>query len=429
MHCQPGQPNSVSLLRVLHCVLAVGNALDFGRTRSNSASRSLDPLIVHDHGAEVGGASSARPNAPTLAHDRPRWQCSTGSQWIPSVLLCDGSADCTDGSDEARNQCVAADLPPYNEAFYRVYQPPTLSAPDTQRYRSFYEAYQPELISSLPRAVGGTASVEVYYMDAWHSNPLLRLIGFRHHGMGLLLRSSEGRELGRVIFQWWPLSGNLTGQPLLGKGGAPQHNSMGHLLFGQRGVVTTERSRGNWEGDYWFQQEHVKTLDVSTYNEKLRWLEKWSANHSQFLDFGVVDLQGNIVLPSMACTPMLRAVLKEFAGVDPFTDFLMPQMGERYVKGEVVHFGMDAEAARKLLLQNPEAGLVAYIAAYHPDGTPWEQHDAVSKVHLVRPVGSYWVWSYGMRTQQQRFYGFLVVAITALLAGCVWRCWPASSVK
>merc|ERR1719217_1993987 len=89
-------------------------------------------------------------------------------------------------------------------------------------------------------------------------------------------------------------------------------------------------------------------MTAAQYNSKLGFLEQWYKKHQIFMDHGVMDKDGKVLVKQVSCTSMIRDVLLEFTGKDPFRDLSTPRVGLRYMTGELIQpDAVDAELAKE----------------------------------------------------------------------------------
>merc|ERR1719161_2417966 len=179
---------------------------------------------------QVWGLVAQKLHFPLQDGEQRSWTCVDGAQQIPWYYRCDGSSDCSNGSDERPEDCAAL---PVKEEFndtaqLTVFLPTRAPRIDRQLYEFFYKTYRPRFVDDILKPGESTATVEVFFLDAPHSNGIPF---YTHQGVGLLLRDSTGDELGRIAYQYWPVT-TPTSKPLVDSKGKIQSHDHGKLLFG-----------------------------------------------------------------------------------------------------------------------------------------------------------------------------------------------------
>jgi hypothetical protein len=87
---------------------AMGNAVDQGSRSAPSSDNRLPDNVRSNTGADTSNGSSVDQTAVDLGCQTGLYICNSG-QNICAELVCNGSANCADGSDEDAEQCGQAD--------------------------------------------------------------------------------------------------------------------------------------------------------------------------------------------------------------------------------------------------------------------------------------------------------------------------------
>lgn len=418
----------------------------------------VNSLVAKDHSHNAEVPVCVAPPCIDISQPMPQWACLSGQQ-IPALLRCDGLMDCADGSDEAPAECNEASLEPFNEGRYHIMEIPGFKL-DPVRHANFTEMYHPILSGrQLPQPGPLVDKVEMYYLDAPHHCLICAVLGWAHFGIGFKLLDSKGEELGRIMFQYWSPDLNIPRQWLidiyLGKRGLNQsdpinqrpsgdmlwYDDRGRLLFEQRGMVTWERSRFNWEGGYWQREQLHSTLDIKKFGRTMQYIEKWAADHPQFSQFGVLNMQKEVIFPLVGCHTFVRDTLLHVSDVD-ILNLSMPVVANEYIMVEPVELGADARRLEEMMKEDPELHLVnvtglaenaqvdtkAIIvlpASYHANGSVWEGDEYVARVHILRPTHQ-WHRIRGVgATLQISKYTVVFWSVVLLVAPCILAliCW------
>lgn len=343
--------------------------------------------------------------AITDEKEQSHWACTTGNQVIASILLCDGSMDCSDGTDEIPEHCDGINLGGFDEERLHWYKPRQMAF-NSDQYAHLKEF---NLIpsSDFPRPGKTATSVDIYFLVASHSNLLLReWLSFTHQGVGFLLRDQKGRELGRTMVQYWAAGiPSFDIKPSLSNSGELQFDKDDGILFEKRAIVTFERSRGNWESGYWEGAQHLRSVGPQFYGDLLDFIGSWYRNHTQFMTLGLLDQEENIVVPPTSCVTLVEDVVQHVTGAH-LSGFDLPQYGHFWWK--FISLEMNASSARVRVLLGTNStyrlaelpdliggssfgldpnSIVVVPVFYLPDHSPLEADDFVATVHIMRPPG------------------------------------------
>jgi len=362
--------------------------------------------------------------------------CADGLNRISIELRCDGTNDCKDGSDEVGCNHLN-NSPPYAHLEFQMLETDS-SRLHKERYAWFWKTHKPIPVKNAPRPGDSVHSVELWKLAAPHSNPALAALGWKHEGIGFLLKDAEGRELGRVSYQYWSASATAPSERLppllLDANGNITYDEKGRLGFNSRAVVTYSRSRGNWESGYWKENTFLSTLSKEKYEDVTLFIEQWHEHHQQFLPLGFVynpisyaDMSRhpnfigwfwsknyttqNVYFKKMSmrnwqevstvlehphgCLFFNIDVVKMASGIDLRTDhgatatFSLMQVVEPVELFAPAIRAQELFQSGKLALkwgqQEDSDGLIVIPAWYDSHITPLEQGDFVEKVHIMRP--------------------------------------------
>lgn len=279
--------------------------------------------------------------------------------------------------------------------------------------------------------------------------------------------------MGRMQFQYWSpdeyLARQLLIDPYLGPAGQVGDNrneprpsremfwfdDRGRMLFEQRGMVSYERSRFNWEGGYWQQEDLYATLDVKTYGETLLEIEKWAVGHPQFSQMGVMNQQKEEIYPIVGCYKFVRDILKQVSGEDILNRSL-PIIRAEWIIVEPIELGADPRRLEEMMKADPELhlafandlgyswggadgtqkhdpkALFVLPASYHADGSVWERDEYAGKIHIMRPTGD-WYKEVGLgaknRTIRNTYIcNAILLGIVASICSCCFACFRNKSV-
>jgi len=362
---------------------------------------------------------------------------------ISIEICCDGSNDCEDGSDE--EDCDAHQTPSatrdfnggpsYTQLDFKMLETNS-SRLHKGRYASFWEKYKPIPVENVPRLGRSVHAVELWHLRAPHSNPEYAKKGWKHEGVGFLLKDAAGRELGRIAYQYWAASEKAPTDRLppllLDANGNLTYDEKGSLGFNSQAVVTYSRSRGNWEGGYWKYNSHLSTLSRDKYTKVSSFIEQWHRDHRQFVVMGFIrnilplanmkrhtnflhwvqlpDSKyicmkppmstsnwqeiGSVLLHQHACLFFIVEVVKIASGIDLRTDhggtFMQYQVVESVQRFAPAIQAQELWQSSKLSVDwgsgGNSDGLIVIPAWYDSDNNPLEQEDFVEKVHIVRPI-------------------------------------------
>jgi len=362
------------------------------------------------------------------------YSCADGLHRISAELRCDGTHDCKDGSDEVGCNDFK-DRPSYTHLEFKMLERNS-SRLDKKLYSWFWETYKPIPVENAPTPGDSVHSVELWKLTAPHSNAMLALQGWKHEGIGFLLKDAEGLELGRVAYQYWSASKTAPSERLppilLDANGNLTYDEKGRLGFNSRAVVTYSRSRDNWEGGYWKDNTLLTSLSKEKYKDVASYIEQWHEANQQFIPFGFIyDLKswadishhpkfmhrmwipdanrlnvcframtkhgwqevGTVLQHPHGCLGFNIDVVQMAAGIDLSTEHGATFSHFRAVKP--VELFASASRAQELMQQGKLAmkwgqdddsdGLIVVPAWFDADGKPLEQGDFVEKVHIVKP--------------------------------------------
>jgi len=363
------------------------------------------------------------------------FSCANGSDHISAELHCDGTKDCKDGSDEVGCNEVK-DRSSYTHLEYKMLETDK-SRLDKEHYKWFWETYKPTPVDTAPVPGHSVHTVEMWKLAAPHSNPKLATMGWKHEGIGFLLKDVEGLELGRLAYQYWsasPTAFNERLPPLLlHTDGNLTYDEKGRLGYNSRAVVTYSRSRDNWEGGYWKDNMFLTSLTKDQYSDVGSFIEQWHEKNQQFVPTGFLynlhswkDIShhpkfmhrmwappknamnvcfkqmsranwkeiGSVLMEEHACLDFNIDVVHHASGIDLMTDKGATFRDWRVV--EPVELNAPAIRVQELLQQGKLAtkwgknddseGLIAIPAWFDDNAKPLEQGDFVEKVHIVKPL-------------------------------------------
>lgn len=260
--------------------------------------------------------------------DEGQWQCRDGSGCVRHSVLCDGLADCQDHSDEEKESCAKGNfaqvlahaarksealLDPIEQKRYEIISVPGYIPPPREHYEDFYRSNF-YLVKRFPRVTNpNNTKLEVWFVQAPISNPMMARAGATHTGVGFIGRDKHtGEELFRRDYQFWAADFAKTFGPGWDKFGDLEMNEDGErAAFRARAMVTSTRTHGRWSNDWMtgaMKLEKLGEIDGYKFNEVMTMVDKFGHDNKYWQGI-TVKRHKDVVQPAMSCHEFVARTL------------------------------------------------------------------------------------------------------------------------
>merc|ERR1719316_1274455 len=162
----------------------------------------------------------------------------------------------------------------------------------------------------------------------------------KHNELGLIAKDTNGKELGRYLFSFWPIGNDEEDKDPRQR---PRVNKHNQLITKNRAVTSIELSKANtwWGLPKDTKQVHVSNLNRQGYFRALQAVKDYAEKHQYFNDYEITFPDGKVAMPAVTCNSLIEQVIQDATNQKAFDEGLgkMGYLALNVDKKKAAHFG------------------------------------------------------------------------------------------
>merc|ERR1719316_1382066 len=143
----------------------------------------------------------------------------------------------------------------------------------------------------------------------------------KHNELGLIAKDTNGKELGRYLFSFWPIGNDEEDKDPRQR---PRVNKHNQLITKNRAVTSVELSKANtwWGLPKDTKQIHVSNLNRQGFFKTIQAVQDYAENHQYFNDYEITLPDGKVKMPAVTSNSLIERVVEVASHQKAFEDGL-----------------------------------------------------------------------------------------------------------